>query len=389
MWLIPITGLMTAVLIDACFDEPKQVPESHAIVLTSGPENSKLQPRFSPKGTQVALKPRAMPGLAGSDHLEGFVMLGPFEERQLIAVARSEPGKPYDLLFIDANHDGKLEDEKAIATKPKLQRDKYWSSFSARLEVNHAMTGARAAWEPYPVSLWIVTEKEAERPTIIRYSRHGYLTGSVKLGDATYDVVVSDSNNDGVYRAGDWWGIQARDGTPSDLGRAIGDFAWAGKQAWKLELNGTAGRSGKLVKYDPGFTAEEDAIRRDMLRADRLATRAKKPVAFSKEFEAAVSQARDKKAAYYVDFETTWCGPCKQMDSLVYTAATVADAARDIVCVKVDGDKRKDLAEKLNVKGYPTGILFSADGKEVARYVGYQSVKQMAEFLKKAKPSGH
>jgi thioredoxin-like negative regulator of GroEL len=46
------------------------------------------------------------------------------------------------------------------------------------------------------------------------------------------------------------------------------------------------------------------------------------------------------------------------------------------------------LTEKLSVKGYPTGILFSADGKEVARYVGYQSVKQMAEFFKKAKPSG-
>ena len=386
MWLIPITGLLTAALTGAHFDEPKSPPESHAITLAPGAKGSKLEPRFSPKGTQVALKPKAMPGLAGTDHLEGFVVLGPNKQRQLIAVARSEPGKPYDLLFIDTNHDGKLTDEKAITTKPNVQREKFWSSFSAKLEVNHAKAGATADWEPYPVSLWIVAEKEAETPTIIRFSRHGYLTGSIKLGDATYDVVVSDSNNDGVYRAGDWWGIQARDGAQGDLGRTIGDFAWAGKQAWKLQLDGTAARSGKLVAFDPGFTAEEDAIRRDMLRADRLAPRAKKPVAFSKEFEAAVSQAKDKKAAYYVDFETTWCGPCKQMDSLVYTSQPVADAARDIVCVKVDGDQRKDLTEKLNVKGYPTGILFSADGKEVARYVGYQSVKQMSDFLKKAKP---
>ena len=45
----------------------------------------------------------------------------------------------------------------------------------------------------------------------------------------------------------------------------------------------------------------------------------------------------------------------------------------------------KDLTEKHKVKGYPTGVLFDADGKEIARYVGYQSVKDTTEFFKKLK----
>ena len=48
-------------------------------------------------------------------------------------------------------------------------------------------------------------------------------------------------------------------------------------------------------------------------------------------------------------------------------------------------DTRKDLTEKHLVKGYPTGILFDAGGKEIARYTGYQSVKETAAFFQKAK----
>jgi hypothetical protein len=34
------------------------------------------------------------------------------------------------------------------------------------------------------------------------------------------------------------------------------------------------------------------------------------------------------------------------------------------------------------VKGYPTGLLITAEGTESARFIGYQNVKQMTAFLK-------
>ena len=83
-----------------------------------------------------------------------------------------------------------------------------------------------------------------------------------------------------------------------------------------------------------------------------------------------------------MDFETTWCGPCKVMDEWVYTADGVVEAAQSVVSVKVDGDERLDLKERFGVTGFPTMILLDADGEEVGRAAGYVNVVDMTEFMK-------
>jgi thioredoxin-like negative regulator of GroEL len=70
------------------------------------------------------------------------------------------------------------------------------------------------------------------------------------------------------------------------------------------------------------------------------------------------------------------------MTDLVFTAKDVVDASAGVVCIKVDGDERKDLVERFAVSAYPTGIMLAADGSEAARFVGYQHVAEMAAFLK-------
>ena len=293
-------------------------------------------------------------------------------------------GKPYDRLYVDADGTGKVA-AKPIAITPKVVRKNLWSSFDATLRVNHAKPGAMAAFEEFPVSFWAVVEKEADTPDVLRVSRRGFLTGEVKLGDTAFDVVLSDSSTDGVLGPSDWWEIRSKTPGKGDAMRTVGDFAWAGGRAWKLELDGTNGRKAKVVSFDPGLTEAEDLVKRDRMREDRLAPRAARPVSFRKDVDAALKDAARNKSAFFLKFETDWCGPCKDMTALVFTAKDVADAAAGITSIVVDGDERKDLTEKHAVKAYPTGILFDADGKEVARYVGYQSVKMTTEFLKKAK----
>ena len=70
------------------------------------------------------------------------------------------------------------------------------------------------------------------------------------------------------------------------------------------------------------------------------------------------------------------------MTQYVFTAKDVVEASEGVVCVKVDGDERKDLVERFEVKGYPTGVMLSATGDEAARFLGYQKVVEMAAFLK-------
>ena len=73
------------------------------------------------------------------------------------------------------------------------------------------------------------------------------------------------------------------------------------------------------------------------------------------------------------------------MNELVFTAQEVVDAATGVVCIKVDGDERKDLVEKHKVTGYPTGVLLNESNEEIARFLGYASVKQTKELFSKVK----
>jgi thiol-disulfide isomerase/thioredoxin len=376
-------------------DEPKKQEQprgdGHAVQFKPGVAVSPHAPRFSPTGTQVKLTPIDLPKLAGQDHLSGRIPLGPPEVRgngQLVVIARSEAGKPYDLLFVDSNLDGSLADEKPISTKPNVLRDKWWSAFQATLKVNHAARGAEPRTVDYPVSFWTVVEKPDQKPDLIRYTRGGYMIGSIRIGEAEYNVAVSDGNNDGVLGAGDYWAIQRVNGD-EPLGRHVWrrmpDFSWAGGKAWKLEMVGTNGSAGRLFSFDPGVSQVDDESKRDLYKADREAARAAKPVPFEKDFEEALKKAGAAKQPCYVKFETDWCGPCKIMAALVFTARDVAEAADGIVCVTVDGDQRKDLTQKYKVGGYPTGVMLDATGKEIGRTIGYQGVKATSEFFRKHK----
>ncbi len=216
-------------------DSPQSRIKSLAVTFSPGDPSSPLAPRFSPKGTQLPLVPKDYRELKGTDHLETRVGIGPDGTRepgQLLVLARSSPGKPYDLLYIDSNRDQKLSEE-PIRTTPSITRGKIWSSFSGTFSVSHGKSEGGSLKEEYPVSLWVVVDKDDERPTIIRYSRRGFLTGNIKLGDREHSVVVSDRNNHGVSVVSDWCGKRLLGETKGEINRAIGDYAWAVVKAWK------------------------------------------------------------------------------------------------------------------------------------------------------------
>lgn len=111
-------------------------------------------------------------------------------------------------------------------------------------------------------------------------------------------------------------------------------------------------------------------------------------IAWSYDYDAALAQAKEEGKPLMVDFFATWCKPCQLLDEEVFSRSEVADASRDYVCVKVDGDKYPDLREKLDVTGYPTVLFLSPDQTELGRVkalVSYRvMVRSMAAAAEKA-----
>jgi thiol-disulfide isomerase/thioredoxin len=302
-----------------------------------------------------------------------------------LALARGTPGQPYDRLQLDLNGDGSLEQERVLEAVPAERRGKIWTTFTVTVQVGHPSAGAPIL-QPYPIRLWVVVEAADAVPACIRFTSRGFRAAPVELETESTWVILADANNDGRFGEGDSWGLvpAGESELPLSRRRLVGDFAWAGGKAWRLELRDTSGIHGSLRPHDPGVTEAEDLRRRDRYREDREAPRASSPLQFRRDVDAALAEAQRAGQPCFLDLVTTWCGPCRTMDELVYTAEAVVAASRGIVCIKVDGDERRDLVEQYRVTGYPTGILLSAQGEEVARFTGYRSVALMAEFLGRA-----
>ena len=83
-----------------------------------------------------------------------------------------------------------------------------------------------------------------------------------------------------------------------------------------------------------------------------------------------------------VDFFTIWCGPCKMLKPILEELHT--RAGDDVKILKVDVDKNPKAANKYQIRGVPTLMLFKY-GKEVWTQSGVMSVAALQEVINKFK----
>jgi thiol:disulfide interchange protein len=110
-------------------------------------------------------------------------------------------------------------------------------------------------------------------------------------------------------------------------------------------------------------------------------------------------RAAEAKKPILLEFTgSDWCPPCKMMDKQVFsTEAFQKFAGSNLIFVKLDFPQAKPqtdeikarneaLAKKFNVEGFPTVVLLSPEGKELAREVGYMGggAEGFISWVKKA-----
>jgi len=79
-----------------------------------------------------------------------------------------------------------------------------------------------------------------------------------------------------------------------------------------------------------------------------------------------------------VDFFADWCGPCKTLAPILEQAK--ADLGDKVKIVKIDVDRNQAVAEKFQVRGVPTLILFKK-GEQLWRQSGVVPKANLVELI--------
>ena len=74
-------------------------------------------------------------------------------------------------------------------------------------------------------------------------------------------------------------------------------------------------------------------------------------------------------------FSAEWCGPCKMLQK------TIDEMVLPYPIENIDIDKNPDLAGNFGIRGVPTLVLMTSEGKEQGRIMGNKSKADIMEWL--------
>ena len=105
------------------------------------------------------------------------------------------------------------------------------------------------------------------------------------------------------------------------------------------------------------------------------------------DFSEAFALAESKGLPIFIDFYTSWCGPCKQMDRDVFTQPKVATMLNEsFIALKVNAERGEgiQLAREFNIRGYPSLLFLNTQGELIDRLEGYTSAPTLLTYARKA-----
>jgi thiol-disulfide isomerase/thioredoxin len=107
----------------------------------------------------------------------------------------------------------------------------------------------------------------------------------------------------------------------------------------------------------------------------------------SSDFKTALLKAKQEKKLIFIDFYTTWCGPCVAFKKTILADEEVAKTMNEkFINLAIDCEKGEGptIAEKYNIRYFPTLLLIDAEGK-IVKSLSENEVPTKNQFLESLK----
>ena len=84
-----------------------------------------------------------------------------------------------------------------------------------------------------------------------------------------------------------------------------------------------------------------------------------------------------------INFYADWCPACRMMDQKTFTDPLVIDYLnKNFICIKVNGDNKRNVAMQYRVRAYPTTSFVSEDGEQLGNMMGAIPATDLLVILK-------